>query len=264
MPKTYLVLLMFLMFITQSCVPTKDLTYIQQKEASANQVIVPVHQKPYRIQSNDLLVIKVTSRDERINRLFQESFDGNAANRMIRSDENAYFEGYRVDIHGNIKLPLVGVVNVLGYTTEEIEEKIENEIYSKFLERGSSLFVKVNIAGMNFTVNGEVNRPGSITLFRDRVTILDAIANAGDITMLGDRKNVVLVRHKPTGIEMHHLDLTDARIMASPHFYIEPNDYILVNPLKQKSWGTGATGLQSITTIITVLSLITSVIILTR
>jgi polysaccharide export outer membrane protein len=68
---------------------------------------------------------------------------------------------------------------------------------------------------------------------------MEAIANAGDITITGNRKAVTIIRKSPTGVQMHDLDLTDINVMNSPYFYLQPNDYIYIKPLKQKTWGTG-------------------------
>jgi polysaccharide export outer membrane protein len=93
---------------------------------------------------------------------------------------------------------------------------------------------------------------------------MEAIANSGDITMTGNRKAVTVIRKSPTGVQMHDLDLTDINVMQSPYYYLQPNDYVYVKPLKQKSWGTGKTGLESLTTIITLLSLVTTTFILLK
>jgi polysaccharide export outer membrane protein len=87
---------------------------------------------------------------------------------------------------------------------------------------------------------------------------MEAIANAGDITITGNRKAVTIIRKSPTGVQMHDLDLTDINVMNSPYFYLQPNDYIYIKPLKQKTWGTGKTGIESLGTVITLLSLATT------
>ena len=93
---------------------------------------------------------------------------------------------------------------------------------------------------------------------------MDAISSAGDITMTGDRKAVAIVRQYPHGTEIHEIDLTDVKSMQSPYFFIKPNDYIYIKPLKQKSWGTGTTGVQTIATVVSALTLITTVILLSK
>ena len=118
------------------------------------------------------------------------------------------------------------------------------------------------MAGLRFTVNGEVGKPGSITLFQERVNVFEAIANSGEIPVTGDRKEVQIIRQYPQGQQIHTLDLTDINVMNSPYYYIQPNDIIYVKPLKQKTWGTGTTGRESLTTIISILSLLTTTILI--
>jgi polysaccharide export outer membrane protein len=252
-----------LFILLSSCVPQKNLVYLQGKEKLNQSTTNEVSKKPYRIQINDILIIKIKTLDETLSEMFSIS-QNTGNNRMMVNEQAVYFDGYPVDYHGNIRIPLLGEINVFGQTLDEIREKIEKKLLADHLTENADLFVSVRLAGVRYTINGEVSAPGTKVLYQDRVNILEAIANAGDISIIGDRKNVVLVRLTPQGTEMHSLDLTDAAIINSPYFYIQPNDYILVNPLKQKSWGTGTTGLQSLTTVITLLSLITSVIILTN
>ena len=125
----------------------------------------------------------------------------------------------------------------------------------------ANIFVIVKLAGIRYSINGEIASPGTKTLYQDKVTILEAIANSGDITVVGDRKSVTVIRQFPYGTEMHDIDLTDVKAMKSPYYFIQPNDYIYIKPLKQKTWGTGTTGIQSLTTIITLLSLVTTTIV---
>ena len=153
-------------------------------------------------------------------------------------------------------------INVIGKTTEEIRILIEKRLLEEYFNIEANLFVSVKIAGMRYTINGEIKAPGTNTLFVENATIMDAISNSGDITMTGDRKNVIVVRQYPHGVEMHKINLLDKKALESPYYYLQPNDFILVNPLKQKSWGTGTTGIQSLTTIISVLSLVTTIIVL--
>jgi polysaccharide export outer membrane protein len=93
---------------------------------------------------------------------------------------------------------------------------------------------------------------------------MEAIANSGDITLEGDRKDVKVIRTYSQGSETFSIDLTDKNAVNSEAFFLQPNDYIYVKPLKQKSWGTGTTGIQSLTTLVTVLSLFTTTLFLIR
>ena len=93
---------------------------------------------------------------------------------------------------------------------------------------------------------------------------MEAIANSGDITVTGDRKNVMILRQTPAGTEMHTIDLTDVKAMQSPYYFIQSNDYVYIKPLKQKTWGTGKTGIESLSTILSLLTLVTTTILLLR
>jgi len=111
-------------------------------------------------------------------------------------------------------------------------------------------------------VSGEVGSPGSITLFQERVNIFQAIANVGEIPITGNKKDVLIIRQYPQGQKIHHLDLTNVNVMSSPYYYVQPNDMIYVKPLKQKSLGTGTTGMETLRDIVTILSLATTTILL--
>ena len=84
----------------------------------------------------------------------------------------------------------------------------------------------------------------------------------GDIPVTGDRKDVLIIRQYPQGQQIHNLDLTDVNVMGSPYYYIQPNDMIYVKPLKQKTWGTGTTGRETLATVVSVLGLLTTSILL--
>jgi polysaccharide biosynthesis/export protein len=143
-----------------------------------------------------------------------------------------------------------------------VRQKIEKKLLEEYFNKEANIFVTVKLSGLHYTINGEVFEPGSKILYQERVNILEAIANAGDITMTGDRHHVMVIRQYPHGTEMHEIDLTDVKAMQSPYYYIQSNDYIYVKPLPQKSWGTGRTGIESLTTIISLLTLVTTTLLL--
>jgi polysaccharide export outer membrane protein len=177
---------------------------------------------------------------------------------------NLYFSGYTVDRHGNIRIPYLGEINVLGYTEKEVREKIESELPKYLVNVEEGIFVTVKLGGIQFIVTGEVGGPGTINLAQNQVSIIDAIANAGEITEFGNRKNVMIIRKTLDGVKKYTLDLTNMEVFNSEHFYIQPNDIIYVTPLKQKSWGIGTTGFQTFSTLVTVLSFIVSSVLLVK
>lgn len=259
MHKPFILFILIAGLFLTSCVPSKDLIYLQKKENSTSEAMVnPVTAKPYRVQTNDVLSIKIKALDKKLVEMFSNSDD----NATGQNEQVLYFDGYSVDDHGNIRIPVLGEVNVVGYTIEEIRQKIEKQLLDEYFNKEANIFVTVKLAGLRYTVNGEIGSPGTKTLYQEKVNVLEAIANSGDITMVGNRKDVTIIRQYPHGTEIHSVDLTDINVINSPYYYIQPNDYIYIKPLKQKSWGTGTTGIQSLSTLITLISLVTTTIVL--
>jgi polysaccharide export outer membrane protein len=243
-----------------SCIPNKDLVYLQNLETATDSTqVITETQKPYRVQINDILNIRVKALDQDNVQIFNPVGE---ADLSADGDQRAYFDGFTVDLHGNIRIPVLGEINVLGYTTEEIEQLLEKKLLEEEFKETANIFVSVKLTGIRFTVNGEVKSTGTQTLYQARVNIFEALANAGDIEVTGNRKDVLIIRQYPQGQQIHHVNLLDAKVMQSPYYYIQPNDIIYVKPLKQKSWGTGETGMETLATIITALSLVTTTLLL--
>jgi polysaccharide export outer membrane protein len=258
MTKNSFYILLLISTLFTSCIPIKDLVYLQDKNSSGEQKnISAVESKPYRLQVNDVLSISIKAIDPKLVTIFNttESVTGVTG----KSESDSYFDGFRVDDHGNIRMPILGEINVIGYTPEEVRVIIEKKLLEEYFKSEANIFVTVKLAGFRYTINGEVGSTGTKILYKEHVNIMEAIANAGDISTVGNRKAVTVIRQTPTGVLMNDIDLTDVNVMKSPYFYLQPNDYIYVKPLRQKTWGTGQTGIQSIGTIITLLSLATTV-----
>jgi len=246
--------------LSTSCIPHKDTIYYQNKGTAMDTTQLLVEQqKPYRLQINDIISIRVKATDQETVQILNPTGEGNLS---AGSEERAYFDGFTIDLHGNIRVPSLGYINVLGYTTEEVEKLLEKMLLDEKFKEAANIFVTVKLTGLRFTASGEVGSPGTQTLFQERVNIFQAIANVGEIPVTGDKKDVLIIRQYPQGQKIHHLDLTDVNVMQSPYYYIQPNDMIYVKPLKQKALGTGTTALQTLGSIATVLSLITTSILL--
>jgi len=252
--------LIVLSVIFTGCIPQKELIYLQGINGNEKNNFKIDAIKPYQLQINDILLINIKTVDPKYNSLF--TIQDNPQGGAMMNEQMAYFTGITIDVHGKIRLPLVGEILVLGQTIEEVRKTIETKLLNDFFTKESGLFVNVKLSGLRITLIGEVTMPGTRTIFFDKVNVLEAIANAGDITMIGNRKDVLVIRQTPTGIITGHLDLTNKNVVESPFYQLQPNDYIYVKPLKQKSWGTGATGIQSVTTIVSVLSLATTLLVL--
>ncbi len=251
---------LLLCVLSTSCIPHKDTIYLQQKDMVTDSSQVMVRQpKPYRVQVNDILNIRIKVLDQENAVIFNPVGE---VNLNATSSERAYFDGFTVDLHGNIRIPSLGKINVLGYTVEDIEMMLKEKLLKEQFKETANIFITVKLSGLRYTANGEVGRPGTVTLFQDRVNIFEAIANVGEIPVTGNKKEVQIIRQYPQGQQIHTVDLTNVKVMNSPYYYIQPNDIIYVKPLPQKSIGTGQTAVQTLGTIATVVSLITTTLLL--
>lgn len=232
-----------------------------------NSEIKRVNNIPYKLQIDDILNINITSSNPDIVSAFQkENLNTRSSGVGIGNSgsNQGYFSDYSIDIYGNIRVPTLGEINVLGYTELEVRKKIEDKLKEEYIKNDESLFVSVKLSGIRYTIIGEIGSSGTNIIYQNRVSIIDAIANSGDITGVGNRESVEIIRQTLNGTEKYTVDLTKIDALDSEIFYIKPNDIINIKPLPQKSWGTGTTGLQSLTTIVSVFTLITSTIILAR
>jgi len=249
--------------VSTSCITQKDVVYLQDKGTVVNDSLqIQALVSPYRVQVNDLLSVNVKAEKKEINDLVQ-IFNPTSGD-IGTTQEELYYTGFTVDLHGNIEFPILGEINVLGFTTDEIESKVKEVILQKYLKETAKIFVTVKLSGLKYTTLGEIGTKGTTVLYQDRVNILEAIANAGDILDTGDRKDVLIVRQYPNGQKIHHIDLTDIAAMQSEFYYIQPNDLIMVKPLKRKSIGAGQTAAQTLTTIASIFSVLISTYFLAR
>jgi len=252
--------LVYLLIIASlsSCLSTKKTTYFQG-EITNEDVLRKMENQPYKLQVNDVLLITIKAENPKLVALFNTT----SSSSTTTSGNGLYFSGYTVDRHGNIRIPYIGELNVLGYTEREVREKIETELKS-FIKNPETIFVTVKLEGIKFIVSGEVGSPGTMTLQQNQVSIVEALANAGDISIYGDRQHIQIIRKSLDGVKRYLVDMTDVAVFNSENFYIQPNDVIYVPALPQKSWGTGTTGIQTFTTVVSILSFLATSVILVK
>jgi polysaccharide biosynthesis/export protein len=180
----------------------------------------------YRLQVGDDLYIEVYSVDAKTSKFFQTDFPD------LMNPTYLYLKSYSVDESGYINFSFVDKMYVKDLTVAEVREQIQKTLNEYFKE--STAIVKL----VNFEVSviGEVNSPGSFTIYRDQLNLFQAIGMAGGLKDFGNPKKIKLVRQSQSGSNLVELDLSDNKILESPYFYIQPNDIIYVEPLNAKSW----------------------------
>ncbi len=224
----WIMLIILPMLLNQSCVNTKKATYFYNigDTLMASKYPIP---RPI-IQPNDILSIIVSSMNPEASATYNLP-DTHPAN----PEEQP---GYLVNQKGYIQFPVLGKIKAEGLTREELQEKIANELVNRKL----LLDPIVSIKQTNFkvTVLGEVKDPGVIPVKNEKISLLEAIGKAGDLTIYAERNNVLLVRIKPNGDKLtRRLNLNSSKIFDSPYFYLKNNDVIYVEPNKAKVASSG-------------------------
>ena len=240
MKKSIFVLLINLVFILlNSCTSKKKLDYLQNIESVALEA--SMKNAKSTIQPNDQLVIMVTAKDMDVVKPFNQNFSSGqilqyslpSNNAPAQSQTSASGPTYMVDSQGNIEFPVIGKINTENKTTEELRDILKKEI-SKYV-----LNPQVSVRNTNYkiTVLGEVNRPGTYNIPDAQTTLLEVLGLAGDLTIYGNRTDVLVVRNIDGVMSKERIDLTKADFINSPFFYLKQNDVIIVSPneTKQKS-----------------------------
>jgi len=237
-----------------SCVSVKQQTYLQPT-VDADEVRSE-GQMPdlpdYKLQPYDILQIQVKSSNPEIDALYNKMPTQQGMN-MMQGPAPLYFMGYHVLPNGTVDVPSVGAVSVAGKSIPEAKVAIEQAMSTLF-QNSDAFSVDVVLAGIRYTILGESMRPGIHYLYLDRGTLLDAVANAGDLTFLANRRKVQVLRQVNNEWKRFQVDLTNVESLKNPNFYLQPNDIITVRPLPQKAWGFGQTGFSSFTSILGVVS----------
>lgn len=215
-----------------SCIPNKDLVLIQNKATKIHPDSLFFKSKKgiYYLQPGDLLSIKVLGPDPIAIAPF--NLEAGAASSVQVNNTQLYISGYSINEDGNINFPYVGLIKVAGKTVPQIEELITKEL-EKYINNPS---VKVKLVSFKVTILGEVRNPGLHFIYNDRATIFEALGFSGDITDLGDRHHVRIIRNTNEGTKVIQLDLTDNTLINSNFYFLMPNDVVYVQPLKAKNF----------------------------
>lgn len=213
-----------------SCGTPKNVSYFQNREAMDK--AVQGYLVDARIMPKDVLTITVSTTTPEAARQFN----------LLTPTSQTQLQTYLVDNEGNINFPVVGELKVGGLTKTEAENLITERI-RPYLTESQSPVVTVRMSSFSISVLGEVNQPGTFTVAREKINVLEALSRAGDMTIYGVRNNVTLIRENAEGEKSYHtLDLNDANIVNSPYYYLQQNDILYVEPnkVRAKSSGIGA------------------------
>ncbi|CDS93804.1 BexD/CtrA/VexA family polysaccharide export protein [Sphingobacterium sp. PM2-P1-29] len=212
------------LLVFNSCGSRKNMVYLQH---DSTQINTAYEQYTPRIQTNDVLTIVVSAADPKVTAPFNP-ISSISTGSINQTADMALRPTYTVDEEGNITLPMLGKLKVSGLTRLQAIEKLRSDLSQYIKDPG----VNINFNNFRISVLGEVAHPGSFILPNERVTVLEALGMAGDLTIRGVRQNVMIIREANGQKSMNRLDLTKQESLNSPYYYLAQNDVIYVEPNK--------------------------------
>lgn len=233
MRKTTLLSVLCVAILTlASCATVKDIAYFQNKIVDEPEAIDK--HAGIVIQPKDMLSIVVSSRNPELVAMFNlPVVSYQAGSEAVSGSGNIRLMGYVVDNDGRIDFPVLGIIDVAGLTRWELSELIKK----KLLDGGLLQDAVVTVEFMNFKVSviGEVAAPGTFSIQGDKVTVLQAISLARDLTIFGERENVTVIRERDGQRVMYEINLCDVSLFNSPAYYLQQNDIVYVQPSEIKA-----------------------------
>ncbi len=215
-----IILICFTILFFGSCVSKKSIVYLNNisERVPTNNTYTPM------IQKDDILYIKVTSAEPKAVEPY--NLDTSIGGQLISSEKFTYL----VDSSGAINFASIGLVNVANKTVNDVKNIIQNRLQ----EFVSDAVVNIRIMNFKVSVLGEVNKPGIVNVTGQRMTVLEAIAMCGDLTLFGKRNNILIMRESKGVKTTAHIDITKPDFINSDYYYLDQNDVVYVEPNKKK------------------------------
>ncbi|MEL6655597.1 MAG: polysaccharide biosynthesis/export family protein [Bacteroidota bacterium] len=223
-------LMMAAVLTISSCVSHQELLNFTEGEDFSSLPLDINNIPTLKIQSDDLLSIKVTALD--IEAALPFNLDPPTGSQNLNTGNNIRpLLGYLVNSDGVIDFPIIGKISAAGLTLDELKLLLQKELESYLKEP----VIVVRFLNFRVTVLGEVQNPSTFFMANERVTILDALGQAGDLTPYANRKNVLVIREQNGQRSFGRVSLQDRQIFESDFFYLRQNDVIYIEPLDEKT-----------------------------
>ncbi len=224
--------LFIVIIITGSC-STRNLVYMSDLPVAGINTETIKNDTDPKIQPIDLLRITVSTLNPESNLLFNSGVLASLgpSSGGVQTSATQIDDGYRVDKNGNIHFPILGKIEVAGLTLEEATEKMVGLLNKE----AKNPIVNIKLINFRITVIGEVNRPSTFPIATERITIIEAIGLAGDLTPFGKRENVLLLREVDGNRTTVRLNLNNQKLLDSPYFYLKQNDVVYVEPVRARA-----------------------------
>ena len=224
---------MAIVIMMGSCGSSKQIAYFQNIDTLSLAASKGLYDA--KIMPKDELTITVLTTNPEVSAPFNLTVNSKVGSSGQMSSGGGSLQGYLVDNDGDINFPVVGKLHVSGMTKTECEDMIKEKI-TPYLAKTENPIVTVRTSSYRVTVIGEVSNPKVVPVTTGQISIIEALAQAGDLSIYGKRDNVLLIREDATG-EKHsyRLNLNDANLFNSPYYYLQQNDIVYVEPNKVKT-----------------------------
>ncbi len=245
---TTIFLLCFLLL--QACIPMRKVVYMKNNPITEKEIIItpPVH----HLEIGDVLFVRVLSSNDKSYEFFNvETNTNSSANNT--SMVSLYLNGSTINSLGMIEIPVIGKIFLLGQNLEEAKISVQ-KVVDEYLQ---DAIVIVKLANFQVTILGEVNKPGTFPVFKESVTIFEALAMAGDLSDYANRQKIKIVRTHNNKKKIYTIDLTNQQLLLSDFYYLRNDDMIYVEPLKYRTFRKSQS--QIVLSALTTLSLMVNV-----
>ncbi len=251
-----------LTFICTSCTNTRKLVYLQGTFDTAQLSRVPLLQDT--IQIGDMLSIVVYSDNPEATKIYNQAVITTAIGSSAASGGQSGVTGaaagiagstpasggYLVDDEGNIEFQGLGLLHVQGLTRSTLKDTLASRLKDYLVNP----YFSIRFLNYRYTMLGEVVRPGIYGIAEDRISLFQALGQAGDMTFFGRRDDILIIREANGKREFARLDITKPEIMASPYFYIQSGDVVIIEPTKKKVAANDQTAIRAITITTSIIS----------
>jgi len=245
---TTIFLLCFLLL--QACIPMRKVVYMKNNPIIEKEITTtpPVH----HLEIGDVLFVRVLSSNDKSYEFFNVETNTNSSGNNT-SMASLYLNGSTINSLGMIEIPVIGKIFLLGKNLEEAKISVQ-KVVDEYLQ---DAIVIVKLANFQVTILGEVNKPGTFPVFKENVTIFEALALAGDLSDYANRQKIKIVRTHNNKKKIYTIDLTNQQLLSSDFYYLRNDDMIYVEPLKYRTFRKSQS--QIVLSALTTLSLMVNV-----
>ncbi len=218
------------LLLLSSCITNRQVKLLQEAETDSIATFYANEKDAYLIQPYNNLYIKLTSSDAETNQVLNISDEIRVSSGSGAASR--FKDVYLVNDSGYVDIPPIGLILVKNLTLDQAKKRVMEKANTYYRDVG----VVIRLADYNITVLGEVNNPGRYEFYKDKITIFEAIGCAGDLTRYANRRKIAVIRQLEEGSEVFYVDLTRKNVLASEYYFLMPDDFVYVEPLRQTFW----------------------------